>query len=290
MGMEYDGLVTGGQSVVISPVLGKEMELPGIAIKAFRRALDELIEDHQHVCISTYLDEQFGFVLAQELVEGVERFLKVLDLMQNLSLLAVGTGATLIELNRSIAGIECFLVPFKIGESLRPLCVKLRTLRKNVQRLLIGGQRLLMIPPHEIQPSDVLIAIQIQRVKLDAARKGPERFFISIESDELTPYFVVILSRLTGLGKHLFVESMFSGGGGTFLRLAMKEMREDIDFAILRLASRWVKLERLVKGSQRLVVPPQVNERPAFPCSSFDRGGIKAQDLFIRGFSLCWTV
>ena len=62
--MQRDSVLACGQSVVISPVLGKEMELPGIAIKAFRRALDELIEDHQRVCISTYLYEQFGFVLA----------------------------------------------------------------------------------------------------------------------------------------------------------------------------------------------------------------------------------
>src|SRR5436190_9717435 len=99
--------------------------------------------------------------------------------MQNLSFLAVGAGAGLIELNRSVAGIECFLVPLRKGESLRPPCVKLRTPRKDLKRLLIGGQRLLMIPPHKIQPSDVLIDIQIQRVKLDTARKGPERFVIS---------------------------------------------------------------------------------------------------------------
>ena len=75
---------------------------------------------------------------------------------------------------------------------------------------------------------------------------------------------------------------MFSREGGTFLRLTMKDMREDIVFAVLRLAGRWVKLERLLKRSKRLFVPPQVNQRPAFPRSSFDRGGIKPQDLFIR--------
>jgi len=33
---------------------------------------------------------------------------------------------------------------------------------------------------------DVLIDIQIQWVKLDTARKGPERFVVSIEGEEMT--------------------------------------------------------------------------------------------------------
>ena len=95
-----------------------------------------------------------------------------------------------------------------------------------------------MILSQKIQPTDELIDIQIQWVKLDAARKGPERFVISIEGDEMTTYFVVISSRLTGLGNHLFVKAAFARGGGSFLRLTMKDVREDIVFAALRLAGR----------------------------------------------------
>src|SRR5438067_1637867 len=63
-GSKSNCLLVSLECVFMSLVLRKEQELPGIAVEAFRSALDKLIEDNRSVFIPTYLYKQFGFVLA----------------------------------------------------------------------------------------------------------------------------------------------------------------------------------------------------------------------------------
>src|SRR5260370_29794057 len=104
--------------------------------------------------------------------------------MKNLAFLGVSACTAIIELNCSVTCIQCLLITFQAYKSLCPLFIKLCTIKKDLESLVVNSQRFFIILSVIMESTDAFVDIQIEWIKFYTPGEGLKRFNISFENNE----------------------------------------------------------------------------------------------------------